>query len=52
MTALRERVEWANDTYERDVLPETKARQREREQGITEREQRLEDAQRKLDELE
>jgi hypothetical protein len=49
--ALRERVEWANREYEQHVKPEIEARERTATQAKAERENRLSDAQRRIDEI-
>jgi hypothetical protein len=51
LTALRKRIDWTNDKYEREVLPALEEKDRADADAKTAHEKRIEDAQRKLDEL-
>jgi hypothetical protein len=51
LVALRKRVDWANEKFDREVMPALEARERQEEQEVAAREQRLKDAQRRLDEV-
>jgi hypothetical protein len=49
--ALRDRVQQINQEYAERVLPQLEAEERRRQEAEAEREQRVSDAQKKLDEL-
>lgn len=50
VTALRERIAWANQQYEQRVKPQLEARDRATAEAKARREKRLSEAQRRIDE--